>query len=525
MPKLTRIEITNFLGLEHLAFAVPPAGAIIAGGNKVGKSSILKAISAALAAQGVGPEAIRIGADKAEILVDLDAVGRVRKAITPKGDSVSVTTPAGDRWARPQSRLDDLLGTAALDPLEFFLAPPAKRKEKLLAAMPMEVTAEDLLRWTGDKWQPQTGRHGLEVLDEVGKHYYDLRRDANKAAADLAIKYAEATAKANAFVGVAVRDVVVPPVGEEDAPVRAAEKAREEMEQRTVQSKEMERRTAGTRSRIEEMRREADAIRDAGPMAPPSNDVYGARDAVTKEEANVQELQKRLALATSALRAAQLVVEELRKQQDAANDAAKREAQKRQQANELEASLTESAIVAPASEECAAVDEAVNAAHAQRTIIRAARAAQEALASSAKAEEDWRAALAKADALDTIVTRLNTDAPLELAKRAETIPGLAVSGDGITLDGKALDNLSGAEAMAFAVDLAKRLNRGAKILRVDKLEQLDPDTLEQFVAMATADDFQLIGTRVEQGELAIYAIESGKPRVKIEVEAEKPASA
>jgi hypothetical protein len=524
MPKLTRIEIKNFLGLEHLAFDVPAAGAIITGSNRVGKTSVLKAISAALAAQGVGPEAIRTGAEKAEILVDLDAVGRVRKAITAKGDSVSVTTPAGDRWARPQSRLDELLGTAALDPLDFFLSKPAERKAKVLAAIPMEVTAEDLLRWTGDKWQPEAGRHGLEVLDEVGKHYYDQRRDANKTAADLAIRYADATAKAKALQSDAHVGVVVPLVGEEDAPVRAAEKARGELEQRRQQAEQMERRTAGTRGRIADLRAEVIAMR-AAQGDPPAKaeweEICGAFDA---KKAEVDALKAKLAAAEAELVPLRERAIDWHRRTEAYSAATAPIEAKEGMVNELEATLAEGAIATPTPDEFAAAADALKAAERQRELIHSARAAHDALAAAAVVGDEWTAAKAKADSLDAIVTRLKT-APLELSARASSIPGLAVSGDGITLDGKALDNLSGAEAMEFAVALAKRLNRGSKLLRVDKLEQLDPDTLEKFVAMATADDWQLIGSRVEKGELAIYAIEAGKPRVRIEVEAEKSARA
>jgi hypothetical protein len=523
MPKLTRIEIRNFLGLEHLAFDVPAAGAIIAGANRVGKTSVLKAISAALAAQGVGPEAIRSGADKAEILVDLDAVGRVRKAITAKGDSVSVTTPAGDRWARPQSRLDELLGTAALDPLDFFLSKPAERKAKVLAAIPMEVTAEDLLRWTGDNWQPEAGRHGLEVLDEVGRHYYEQRREANKAAADLAVRYADATAKAKALQSDAHVGVSVPPAGEEDQPVRAAEQARAALTQRQHQAEDHKIRTAGTRGRIADLRAEVLAMEEAQGDPPTQAEWADICIAFDNKKAEVDALKAKLAAAEAELAPLRERAIGWNRRTEAYSAAQAPIEAKERTANELEATLAESAIVPPGPDEFAAAAEAVKTAEGQRDLIRAARAAHDALAAAAAIGDELAIAKAKAESLDAIVTRLKTEAPLELTARASSIPGLAVSGDGITLDGKALDNLSGAEAMEFAVALAKRLNRGSKLLRVDKLEQLDPDTLEKFVAMATADDWQLIGSRVERGELAIYAIEAGKPRVRIELEAEKSA--
>ena len=64
---ITRIKITNYRGIEALDSEVPPAGALICGDNGQGKTTVLNAIQAALTAQDIGPDAVRLGADKAEI--------------------------------------------------------------------------------------------------------------------------------------------------------------------------------------------------------------------------------------------------------------------------------------------------------------------------------------------------------------------------------------------------------------------------------------------------------------------------
>src|SRR5690349_7491577 len=112
--KITRIEIKDFCGVRELEWSVPPGGGVIKGKNGGGKTSILRAIRAALAGQGVDGSAIRNGADKSEIMIDLEAVGRVRRSITHNGSGLTVTTPDGDRWAKPQHRLNEILGTSAI---------------------------------------------------------------------------------------------------------------------------------------------------------------------------------------------------------------------------------------------------------------------------------------------------------------------------------------------------------------------------------------------------------------------------
>jgi hypothetical protein len=114
-----------------------------------------------------------------------------------------------------------------------------------------------------------------------------------------------------------------------------------------------------------------------------------------------------------------------------------------------------------------------------------------------------------ADELDAIVTTLTTAAPAELAARTEMIKGLTFTDDGgLALDGVVLDLLSGQEAIDFCVQVAKRAHPKCKLLTADKLEQLDPESLEAFVKMATADGWQLIGTRVEAGEMVIELLEA-----------------
>ncbi len=128
---------------------------------------------------------------------------------------------------------------------------------------------------------------------------------------------------------------------------------------------------------------------------------------------------------------------------------------------------------------------------------------------AAKAATDtFRALEGEAAELDTTVKKLANAAPSELLAEAQGIPGLSIDGDEIMLDGKRLDALSGAEQLRFAVEIARRANAKSRILIVDGLERLDPDQMEAFVAMATADGWQLLGTRVSRGDLVIEAIEA-----------------
>jgi hypothetical protein len=489
--RLTKIEVTNYKGIEHASFDVGAGGAIIQGRNGSGKTSLRDAILAALKARGLGPECVRNGADKAEILIDMDKT-RVRRSITAAGGgAVTVVNEDGDKWGRPQSRLDELFG-ASLDPLAFFLAKPVDRLKMIMTAMPAAVTEEDVRRWTED----------------VRRWTDDLRAEANRRAKDARARADAAQGEAHRLVSDEHKGVVVPLPGEEDAPVREAERGLEALAARQRQAEEQERKAAGTRERIADLRKRAKA-EDAKGLAPVGRDVMAALIKTRDEaQARVDGLKRELIAAEQAWMVANAAVLGASEKQRAHDESDAAAAALRAQAQDLESSLAAVAIEPPTAEERAQAETAVAQARSHRDLVRAARAAHDALITVAALTEEAGLAERTAADIDAIVVTLTKDAPAEVAARSQLIPGLAIDGDKITLDGKALDNLCGAEQMRFAVDLAKRLSPGGKLLTVNGLEQIDPDSRQDFYRLCMADGWQLIGTLVERGELRVVAIEA-----------------
>src|SRR6185312_11373494 len=502
MPKITRLEIKSFRGIRELAIDVPREGAVISGGNARGKSSVLKAISAALAGQGIGPDAIRLGADQAEILVDLDAI-KVRRSITAKGGSLTVKNQEGDNWSKPQTRLNELFGTAALDALSFFLADPKERRRMVLEALPVVVTAEDVARWcpgaTKLLQRVSLEGHGLEVLERLHQLFYDVRKDVNKAAKD-------ARAEANAAGNY--------PPGPEGAPsIEDAAKANTEAGRRLMELRAREMAAAEakkgaerTRALIEQVEQRAKALHRQAGYGPSDDALAVARGVYQDATEEVRRLEIALAGARAVESKAQATLTTLEAGKASAEHARQCAEQEDARAAELRASLADVDAMGVPPEEFAAAHQALDASVAALEDAKAAQAATEAAAEHARLESVATKREADAAEIDAIVRRLATEAPQDLAKRSALIPGLAVTGDIITLDGVSLDSLSGAEQMRFSVDLCKRLNAGAGILIVDGLERLDADALEQFVEVATADGFKLIGTRVSRGELVVEAL-------------------
>ena len=500
--KLTKIRIRNFRGLEALDVDVPRAGVIARGGNARGKTSFLKAIRSVLESRDISSDAIRHGADKAELLVDLDDVS-VKRAITSKTSTLTVEK-GGLRAPKPTTYLKELIGAASLDPLDIYLAKPKDRRGIILAALPCTVTREQLLKYAPDLDEGfDVSGHGLEVVERARQFYYEERTAVNKEASEAA-RNAERLAEEAKKAAQAVTPGPILPIDAARAELVAAERAVTEIQTRAQAAEQATTRTASERERVAQVRTKAD---DLEKMIGQPVDVEALDAEHQMHVAQVAEFEKKLEAARMLLRGAQERLTRATADNHEFTTRTERVADLRSQASALDSALAAATIEAPSAEALEAATKAV--ATAQATVERASTQAL-ALAAVKVAEEAKKTAAAidvEATELDATVKRLSKDAPSELLAASDAIPGLSLTGDEVLLDGTSLDALSGAEQLKFAVEIARRANAKTKILVVDGLERLDSEQLEAFVAHATRDDWQLLGSLVTGGELVVAAIE------------------
>jgi len=509
--KIRRIEITGYRGVEYVDAKIHEGGVVVKGECESGKTSFLDAIRAALVASGVAPEDIRHGHDRAEILVEADTEKskiHVRRRITQNGNSVNVTNEDGFKLDSPQRRLLDMLGGGGFDPLDFFTAKEDRQRKILLAAMPCQVTADDLKRWDVPVGPglPSLDGHGFEVLQRLRQRFYDQRTDANREAkghaADAArleeaaeklsadqdddlIKTAEALQAAVERTGAAVSDL--------QARKRAADKAREA--------------TGETRRKIEGLRAEAQVTRDraAAQGAPSADTMTDAEAQVERTRAEVLRLRALLKQAEAHVTDAEQRLMTLQQQARIFNASISEAEGLSQRADELEATIASAAPEVTPEEEASTRDAYVYAMDRYAALGRArTECAARVEATEARQLADF--SQANADNLDRLVKRLTDVAPGELAARGNAIEGFDF--ETMSLDGTPISSLCGAEKMEFAVKLAKRANPKAKILICDGLERLDPARMEAFVKLATEDGWQLIASRVDAGQIRFDHIEA-----------------
>lgn len=89
------------------------------------------------------------------------------------------------------------------------------------------------------------------------------------------------------------------------------------------------------------------------------------------------------------------------------------------------------------------------------------------------------------------------------------LAGLSVENGALIYNGQAWDNMSGADQMIVAASIVRKLNPNCGFVLLDKLEQMDMQTLTAFGAWLEAEGLQAIATRVSTGDECSVIIEDG----------------
>lgn len=126
-----------------------------------------------------------------------------------------------------------------------------------------------------------------------------------------------------------------------------------------------------------------------------------------------------------------------------------------------------------------------------------------------KAEEDAKAYQAQYSQLThelEAVRQKKTD----LLKSAQLpLPELSVQDGELTYNGFKWDNMSGADQLVVSTAIVRKLNPSCGFVLLDKLEQMDLDTLAEFGKWLEDEGLQAIATRVSTGDECSVLIEDG----------------
>ncbi len=101
-------------------------------------------------------------------------------------------------------------------------------------------------------------------------------------------------------------------------------------------------------------------------------------------------------------------------------------------------------------------------------------------------------------------------AKIDLLKGADLpLPGLSVVDGELTYNGHKWDNMSGSDQLKVSVAIIRKLNPKCGFVLMDKLEQMDLDTLQEFGAWLEQEGLQAIATRVSTGPECSILIQDG----------------
>ena len=90
------------------------------------------------------------------------------------------------------------------------------------------------------------------------------------------------------------------------------------------------------------------------------------------------------------------------------------------------------------------------------------------------------------------------------------LPGLGVEEGCLTYKGKRWDGMSGSDQLKVATAIVRALNPQCGFVLVDKLEQMDLKTMQEFGAWLQSENLQCIATRVSRGSECTIIIEDGQ---------------
>ena len=89
------------------------------------------------------------------------------------------------------------------------------------------------------------------------------------------------------------------------------------------------------------------------------------------------------------------------------------------------------------------------------------------------------------------------------------LEGLSVENGVITYKDQPWDNMSGSEQLIVATAIVRKINPQCEFVLMDKLEQMDLETLQDFGNWLKENHLQAIATRVSTGEECQIIIEDG----------------
>ena len=139
-----------------------------------------------------------------------------------------------------------------------------------------------------------------------------------------------------------------------------------------------------------------------------------------------------------------------------------------------------------------------------------------------KAEDDAREYLANYEKLTGQIENIRQKRTALLDAAELPLAGLSVKDGELIYNGQKWDNMSGSDQLKVSTAIVRKLNPNCGFVLLDKLEQMDMQTLEAFGQWLEGEGLQAIATRVSTGDECSIIIEDGYIKNETVHETEAP---
>lgn len=126
-----------------------------------------------------------------------------------------------------------------------------------------------------------------------------------------------------------------------------------------------------------------------------------------------------------------------------------------------------------------------------------------------KAEDDAREYREQYQSLTDQLEKVREEKTALLNSAELPLPELSVWDGELIYKGQKWDNMSGSDRLKVSTAIVRKLNPECGFVLLDKLEQMDLDTLQEFGEWLEAEGLQAIATRVSTGDECSIIIEDG----------------
>ncbi|GHB33826.1 hypothetical protein GCM10007094_23390 [Pseudovibrio japonicus] len=451
--RILSAKIVNYMGVKvfDAEFDQDTNVVEITGKNGQGKTGSLDGIWAAIAGKGVIAEnPIREGEESALLEVNFGHVIATRKFKRKEGKeyttTLTLTTPEGARFPKPQEMLNEFFNTIALDPIEF-LRMDTKQQTLVFRSLISDFDFDD--------------------NDEQIKTSAEQRTNVNRDVKSL-------QARVDAF----------------QLPTQLPENAIDESELieqlASAQEKNQERRDELSRreaseDQIKKLRDTAAAQTDESENAV-AHAVEAGKQLIAEAKAQADKLRSE-----AELRASELAVDATLNQQSA---------------DEIQADLEALAPV-PDLINPAEIQEQIEAAKASNALFER-KEEYHAL------KDKLRLKKQDAQGLDHTISELRKKAQVAVTSAQLPVPGIGFDEAGLTFKGLPLSQASKAEQIRVCCAIVAALNPELRICRISDGSLLDQESFELLEGFAKKYDMQVFIETVESSRQGAIVIEAGE---------------